>query len=337
MKEGMRRLAWGLLTLLGASILAFLLMRVLPGDPARLAAGDLATKERVAAQAQAMGLDQPLPVQYYRFITHFLTGDWGYAYSVGRPARAEILERLPASLELGLFAFLIAIVAAVGLALLATYTRRRWVDVGIRGLSSFGLATPQFWLALVLLVVFSQQLGLTPGPEGRLSAGVTPPPARTGLYVLDGILAGQWNVAMNALSHLILPAVVLAMVPASFLMRLLRANLMETSRDQYMLVLRAKGTPRRQSFLAHAFPNAALPTITAGGLILAELLAGSVLTEKVFAWSGVGSLVVDSILAKDFAVVQSFIFLSALAYVVVNTVVDVAYGIIDPRIRSVAR
>jgi peptide/nickel transport system permease protein len=130
---------------------------------------------------------------------------------------------------------------------------------------------------------------------------------------------------------------VLAAVPTAFLLRLLRANLMETGREQYMLVLRAKGASRPSAFLKHAFPNAALPTITAGGLILAELLAGSVLTEKVFGWPGVGSLVVDSVLAKDFSVVQSFIFLSALAYVVVNTVVDVAYGVIDPRIRSVTR
>ena len=161
------------------------------------------------------------------------------------------------------------------------------------------------------------KLGLTPGPEGRLSAGVAPPPARTHFYVIDALISGEWSTAGNALSHLILPAIVLAAVPASFLLRLLRANLMETSREQYMLVLRAKGTPRAKAFLSHAFPNAALPTITAGGLILAELLAGSVLTEKAFGWPGVGSLVVDSILAKDFSVVQSFIFLSALAYVVV--------------------
>lgn len=336
MQSALRRIGWGLSTLFGASVLAFLLMRVLPGDPARLAAGDLASEDTVRAQAHAMGLDLPLPEQYVKFISGFFSGDWGFAYSIGRPARQELLTRLPASLELGLFAFLIAILAAVLLAVLAAYTRSRVVDGVIRGLSSVGLATPQFWLALVLLVVFSQQLKLAPGPEGRLSNGRVPPPKTTGLYVLDGIIHGQFGTAVNALTHLILPAVVLATVPAAFLLRLLRANLMEMSREQFMLVLKAKGSSRRASFLRHAFPNAALPTITAGGLILAEMLAGSVLTEKVFGWPGVGSLVVDSILAKDFSVVQSFIFLSAVAYVLVNTAVDVLYGLIDPRIRSAA-
>ncbi|GAB7005004.1 ABC transporter permease [Nocardioides sp. AN3] len=337
MRMTLHRLGWGISTLFGASVLAFVLMRVLPGDPARLAAGDLATPEKVAETAKSMGLDQPLYVQYWKFVSGFFTGDWGFAYSVGSPARQEITSRLPASIELGLFAFVVGITAAVTFALLAVFTRRRWVDVAIRGVASVGLATPQFWLALVLLVIFSERLGWFPGPEGRLSPGVQAPDGPTHLYVVDGLLAGQPSVAWDALLHLILPGLVLAMVPAAFLLRLLRGNLMETSREQYMLVLRAKGTPRSKAFLKHAFPNAALPAITAGGLILAEMLAGSVLTEKAFGWPGVGSLVVDSILAKDFSVVQSFIFLSAIAYVVVNTFVDIAYGVIDPRIRSVAR
>lgn len=336
MKQVLSRIGWGLATLFGASVLAFVLMRVLPGDPARLAAGDLATKQRVAAQAHAMGLDRSLPVQYWKFISGFVRGDWGFAYSIGRPARAEILSRLPASLELGVTAFVFGVGVALALALAAAYSRRRWVDVAIRTISSIGLATPQFWLALILLMVFSEKLGLTPGPEGRLSPNLAPPPARTHFYVIDSILAGQWQTASDALAHLILPAIVLGTVPAAFLLRLLRANLLETSREQYMVVQRAKGSPRRRAFLRHAFPNAALPTVTASGLILAEMLAGSVLTEKAFGWPGVGSLVVDSVLAKDFAVVQSFIFLSALAYVVVNTTVDVVYRIIDPRIRSTA-
>lgn len=337
MTSALHRIGWGISTLFGASVFAFLLMRVLPGDPARLAAGELATPDKVAAMAQEMGLDQPLHVQYWRFISGFFTGDWGFAYSIGSPAREEIVGRLPASTELGLFAFVVGISAAVTFALLAAYTRFRWVDAVIRAVSAIGLATPQFWLALVFLMLFSERLGWFPGPEGRLSPDVTPPDGPTGLYVIDGLVHGQPGVSWDALVHLVLPGIVLATVPAAFLLRLLRGNLMETSRDQYMVVLRAKGTPKSRAFLKHAFPNAALPTITAGGLVLAEMLAGSVLTEKAFGWPGVGSLVVDSILAKDFAVVQSFIFLSAVAYVVVNTTVDVTYGVIDPRIRSAAR
>lgn len=331
------RVGWGVATLFGASVLAFLLMRVLPGDPARLAAGELASEDAVRARAVEMGLDQPLPLQYLRFIRDFVTGDWGYAYSIGTPAREAILGRLPATVELAILAFVIGVSVGVSLALLAAYTRRRWVDVVIRGLSSLGMATPQFYMALILLLVLSQGLGLFPGPEGRLTPGLAEPPHRTGMFTVDAMLAGQWATASDAFAHLILPAVVLAMVPAAFLLRLLRSNLLETSREQYMLVLRAKGTPRGRSYVRHAFPNAALPTITASGLLLAELLAGSILAEKVFGWPGVGSLVADSVLSKDFAIVQSFVFLSALIYVVVNTLIDVVYGLVDPRIRSASR
>ncbi|MEV6122718.1 MULTISPECIES: ABC transporter permease [unclassified Streptomyces] len=337
MRTLLTKAGWGLATALGASLLAFLLMRVLPGDPARLAAGELASEETVRAQETAMGLDQPIPVQYVKFLTSFFQGDWGFAYSVGQPARHEITSRLPASLELGLFAFAIAVTTAVCLAVLATYSRRAWVDRLVRGVSSIGLGTPQFWLGLILLVLFSQALPLLPGPEGRLSPGFEPPPSTTGLHTVDALLAGEPATAWNAVQHLILPGVVLALVPCAFLIRLLRGNLLESLRGQYMVVLRAKGVSRRASFVRHAFPNAALPTITAAGLVLAEMLAGSVLTEKVFGWPGVGSLVVDSILRKDFAVVQAFVFLSAIAYVVLNTVVDLLYGVIDPRIRSAAR
>jgi ABC-type dipeptide/oligopeptide/nickel transport system permease component len=326
----------GAATVFGASIVSFVIMRVLPGDPARLAAGELATEENVANMAASMGLDQPLHVQYLRYIGGFLTGDWGFAYSIGRPARDEILARLPATLELGLLAFVLAVVGAVVLATWAVYAKRRAVDVAVRGGSSLGFGTPPFWIALILLLVAANWLPFLPGPDGRLGGDTAAPPGRTGLMTVDALLAGQWSTALDALSHLLLPAIALAVVPCAFMIRLLRSNLMETSREPYMTVLRAKGTPRHRAFLRHALPNAALPALTAAGLVLAELLIGSVLVEKAFNWPGVGTLLVDSVLRQDFVVVQSFVLLSAVLYVVVNTIVDLLYGVIDPRLKGSA-
>ena len=331
-----KRVAWGLATLFGASVIAFILMRVVPGDPARQAAGELSSQAAVQAEAHSMGLDRPLPVQYFRFVKGFFTGNWGFAYSMGIPARQAITSHLMATVELAFYAFVIAAVISLVLAVLAAYTRNRLVDGTIRALSSVGMATPQFYLALVALVLFTQRLHLLSGPEGRLSPNLSPPPHVTGFYTIDALLNGNLTVFGSAVSHLLLPCLVMSVVPTSFLMRLLRANLLETSRDHYMLVLTAKGTSRLSAYLRHALPNAALPTITAGGLILAEMLVGSVLTEKAFSWPGVGELVVSAVGAKDFSVVQSFVMLSAFAYVLVNTVVDLLYGVIDPRVRSMA-
>lgn len=317
----------------GASIIAFLFMRVLPGDPARLIVGPLATEQAVKVQQQAMGLDKSLPEQYWLYIKGFFTGDWGFAYSAGQPVKQQILDRLPASSELGLYAFLIAFLGAVLLALVATYRRRRVVDGAIRGLSFFGLGTPPFWLGLVALLLFSEHWHIFPGPDGRLGPNTTPPPTVTHFYTIDALIAGQWSTAADAYRHLALPALTLAFAPFAFLVRLLRANLLDISRENFIVVVRSKGLGRWRAHTGHALPNAFLPTLTASGLLLAQLLAGSVLVEKVFNWPGIGALIVDSILRQDNAVVQTFVLLSAFAYVFVNFAVDLLYGVIDPRVR----
>ncbi len=327
------KLVGAVVTIFGASLVAFLFLRVLPGNPARLIVGPLATQQAIKAQEQAMGLDRPLYVQYWRYISDFFRGDWGFAYSAGQPVTTQIGSRLPASIELGLYAFAFAFVLAVLLALVATYRRRPLVDGAVRALSFFGLGTPPFWFGLIALLVFSEELHWLPGPDGRLTASVQPPPAVTHLYTVDALIAGQWSTFGNALEHLVLPAITLGLASFAFLVRLLRANLLDVSREPFLLFARGKGLGRWEAYARHALPNAFLPTLTAGALILAQLLAGSVLVEKVFNWPGVGGLVVDSILRQDYAVVQTFILLCAVAYVVVNLVVDVLYGVIDPRVR----
>jgi ABC-type dipeptide/oligopeptide/nickel transport system permease component len=328
-----KRLVGSLGAIFGASLVAFVVMRVIPGDPARLIVGPLAPPGAVKSIRADLGLDQPLYVQYLKYIGHFFQGDWGYSYNLGQNVTTAIGDRLPATIELGLFAFFFTMLAAVVLALLVTYRHRPLVDRIVRGVSYLGFGTPPFFVAIILLIVFSSTLGILPGPEGRLSPQAAAPPTVTHLYTVDALLAGDPATFWDALKHLILPAIALGLAEFSFLVRLLRANLLEISRDPFLTVARGKGLGRWTAFRRHALPNAFLPTMTAGGILLGEFLAGSVLVEKVFAWPGVGNLVVDAILKQDFAIVQTFILLSAFMFVAVNLAVDLLYAVIDPRVR----
>lgn len=319
---------------LGASIVSFVFLRLAPGDPARLVAGPLASPEQLARIEADMGLDEPVVVQYWDYISDFFRGDWGFSFGTGQQVTTLMADRLPASIELGLYAFLGAFATAVALALVATYRRRPLLDGAVRFTTFLGLGTPPFWLGLLVLLLFFVWLGWLPGPEGRLTPGTIEPPEKTGLLTIDALLAGEWATLWDAFKHLILPAFALGFAAFGFLLRLLRANLLEVGREPFLVVARSKGLTRWAAYTRHALPNAFLPTLTAAGLILAQLLAGSVLVEKVFNWPGVGALVVDSILRKDFAFVQTFILLSAIAYVLVNALVDLLYGVIDPRVRS---
>jgi peptide/nickel transport system permease protein len=328
-----KRLLGSIGAIFGASLVAFIVMRVVPGDPARLIVGPLAPPGAVQSIRQELGLDQPIYTQYFKYITHFFQGDWGYSYNLGQNVTTAIGDRLPASIELGLFAFFFTTLFAIVLALLVTYRHRPMLDRTVRGVSYLGFGTPPFFVAIILLIVFSSTLHILPGPEGRLSPDATPPPAVTHLYTVDALIAGQPATFWDAFKHLILPAIALGLAEFSFLVRLLRANLLEVSREPFITVARGKGLGRWSAFRQHALPNAFLPTLTAAGLLLGEFLAGSVLVEKVFAWPGVGALVVDAILKQDFAVVQTFILLCAFMFVTVNLVVDLLYAVVDPRVR----
>jgi len=328
-----KRLLGSLGAIFGASIIAFVVMRVVPGNPARLIIGPLATPQAVSSLNHQLGLDQPIYTQYWLYISHFFQGEWGYSYAEGQSVSTLIGERLPATIELALFAFVITMVASVGLALLVTYRHRPIADRVLRGIAYVGFGTPPFFVALILLIVFFSTLGILPGPEGRLSQQAIPPPTVTHMYTLDALIAGDPGTFWDAFKHLILPGVALGIAQFAFLVRLLRANLLEISREPFITVARGKGLRRWTAFRRHALPNAFLPTLTAGGLVLGEFLAGSVLVEKVFNWPGVGTLVYEAILKQDFAVVQTFILLSAVMFVIVNLVVDLLYAVIDPRVR----
>jgi len=327
------RLLGSIGAVLGATILAFVIMRLLPGNPARLILGPLATQHAVNSLSQQIGLGRPIYVQYWRYISDFFQGNWGYSYSDGETVKKLIVERAPATIELALFSFVLAMLSAVALALLATYSHRPITDRIVRGASYIGFGTPPFFLALLLLIFFFKTFHLLPGPEGRLGVQAIPPPEVTGLYTVDALLAGQLHTFWEAVEHLILPSLALGISSWSFLVRLLRANLLEVSREPFITVARGKGLRRWTAFRRHALPNAFLPTLTAGGLVLGEFLAGSVLIERVFNWPGVGSLVFEAIIKQDYAIVQTFILLSAVLFVLVNLIVDLLYAVIDPRVR----
>jgi peptide/nickel transport system permease protein len=295
--------------------------------------GEFASQEAVDNLTEAMGLDEPLHVQYWNYIVNFFQGDWGFAYSAGQPVTELMGSRIPATLELGMFAFIFSFVGALALAILATYRRRPVVDGIVRSIASFGLGTPRFFLGLVALIIFSKHIPIFPGPDGRLSLEVEAPPTVTHLYTVDALIAGQWATFKDAFMHLVLPALTLGLPALAFLTRLLRANLLDVAREPFILVARGKGLRRSTAFVRHALPNAFLPTLAASGIVLGHVIAGSVLVEHVFNWPGVGALVVDGILGEDYAPVQAFVLLAAIVYVACNLLADILSGIIDPRVR----
>jgi ABC-type dipeptide/oligopeptide/nickel transport system permease component len=327
------RVLGSIAAILGASLLAFVIMRVLPGDPARIVLGPLASPKALAEVRHELGLDNSLVVQYWNYITNFLRGDWGYSYTLNASVKSLFVERFPATIELALFSFFFTMATAVVLALLSTYRRRPLTDAGVRIASYLGFGTPPFFLGILLLLVFFKWLHILPGPEGRLGVGVGAPPSVTGLYPIDALLAGNLSLFWESIEHLILPAVALGVASFSFIVRLLRANLLEVSREPFLTVARGKGLSRWSAFRRHALPNAFLPTLTTAGLVLGEFLAGSVLVERVFDWPGIGSLVYEAIVKQDFVIVQTFVLLSAVVFVLVNLLVDLLYAVIDPRVR----
>jgi peptide/nickel transport system permease protein len=328
------RILTSIVAIFGASVLSFVFLRLAPGDPVGLVLGQFATPEAVAKLTHELRLDEPVLQQYAHYITAFLRGDWGFSYSNGQPVRTLMGARLPASIELALFAFAFTIVGATSLALVSTYRRRRGLSRAVDTINFLGLGLPQFWLGLMLLVLFSQDTHIFPGPEGRLGTGVSAPHSITGLYTVDALLTLNFSVFFDAFWHLLLPGVVLGLHSMAFLCRVLQANLDEVGREPYVLVAEGKGLSRWQAFIRHALPNALVPSLTASGVLLGLLLSGGVLVETTFQWPGVGALVTAGVGRQDFSIVQAFVLLSAIVFVLVNLVVDLLIARIDPRIRE---
>jgi ABC-type dipeptide/oligopeptide/nickel transport system permease component len=325
------RLGQLLLVLFGVSVVVFIAMHLLPGDVATLLLGDRATVASLARLRHQLGLDQPVIVQYWRFITGALSGDFGTSLRDNRPAFAEVLAAFPVTLQLTLAALLLAVAIGVPLGVFAALNEGRWIDTAITTPTLFGVSMPVFWLGLMALLLFSEKLGWLP-VGGVMPIGTTM--ARpTGLSVVDAILSGRFTLVVEALRHLLLPAATLATIPLALITRITRGEMLSSMHLDHVRTARAKGLPEARVIRAHILRNALIPIITVIGLQLGLLLSGAVLTETIFSLPGLGRLMVDGILARDYPLVQAGALFVAAVFVLVNFGVDLCYAALDPRIR----
>ncbi|MEW2633751.1 ABC transporter permease [Streptomyces sp. NPDC048389] len=326
-----RRLLQLIPTLLGLSVLLFLWLNRLPGGPASAILGERATEAEVARINRALGLDQPVYVQYWRFLKRIFELDLGTSVQTGRPVWDEFTTRFPATVELSVLAIILAVVVGIPLGYLAAKHRGGWLDVASVSGSLIGICIPVFFLALILKGVFAVNLGLFP-TFGRLDTGMNATDV-TGFAVLDGLLTGELDASLDAIHHLILPAVALSSIPLAVIVRMTRASVLEVLGEDYVRTAESKGLEKKVVRGRHVLRNALLPVITAVGLLTGSLLSGAVLTESVFSFNGIGNFIRTSIDARDYPVLVGFILFIAMVYVLINLLVDLAYSIIDPRVR----
>jgi len=330
----LRRAAALVLLSVGITLVAFAFTQVVPGDPVAANLGEQAAADPAAVQAfeERYGLDEPIPVQYWRYLTNLLHGDLGESLQDHQPVRQNLATYVPATAELAILSTIIAILVGVTFGVVAAVRWNRPTDHLLRVVSLAGISMPTFWVALVALYVFFFRLGWFPGGD-RLDPGLLAPPHKTGSYTVDALLAGQWATAWDAFHHLILPALVLAAYNVGLLTRYTRSAVLEVIRNDYVRAARAKGLPEATVLVRHVL-RAALPSVvTVIGLIFANVLTGTVLVETIFAWPGVGQYAYRSAVTLDLPSIMGVSLFVAVVYITVNFVVDVLYGVIDPRIR----
>jgi peptide/nickel transport system permease protein len=329
----LRRLALMVPVLVGLSILLFAWVRALPGDPARALLGERATPEGLARVNDAYGFDKPLLQQYLTYVTALLHGDFGSSIQTGQPVVDSFTERFPATVELALAALLFAVVLGVPLGYLAARRQGRPLDTFVVSGSLLGVVTPVFFLAILLKLVFADTLHWLPTSlrqDPRIDATHV-----TNFYVLDGILTREWDAAWDAGLHLVLPAIALGTIPLAIIVRITRASVAEVVHEDYVRTAEAKGLARGTVSRRHVMRNALLPVVTTIGLQAGLLLSGAVLTETVFSFNGIGQYLFEAIGQRDYPVLQGFIIFIAIVYSLINLLVDLSYGVIDPRVRAV--
>ena len=329
----LKRLLLAIPSLIGVVIVTFLLTRALPGDPAAYFAGPAATREAIEQIRSKLGLDQPLPVQFVRYVSDLVRGDMGSALTTGQPVAAEIRARLPASAELTLVGLVFSMLIAVPLGILAATRPNSLIDHACRIVATAGVSLPVFFTGLVLVYVFYYLLGYAPAPLGRLDVFYSAPPAVTGFYLIDSIIAADWEVFRASLKQLALPALTLGIFSLAPIARMTRASMLAVLASDFVRTARASGLSPYTVVFTYAFRNAMLPVITTLGMVFSFLLGANVLVEKVFAWPGIGSYAVEALIASDFAPVQGFVLTMAVMYVALNLLIDILYVLIDPRVR----
>ncbi|RYH07307.1 ABC transporter permease subunit [Tropicimonas sp. IMCC6043] len=320
-------------TFIGVTLIAFSFIRVLPGDPIIVMAGERGMSEERYAELQTQfGFDQPIFIQYWDYMTGVLQGDLGQSFVTKKPVFDEFFALFPATLELSICAITLAILLGIPAGVIAAINRGKFFDRALMSSALVGYSMPIFWWALLMIIVFSGILGWTP-VSGRISLMYFFDDV-TGFMLIDSLLSGQKGAFASAVSHLILPTIVLATIPLAVIARQTRSAMLEVLSEDYIRTARAKGLPPARITYVHALRNALIPVITVIGLLVGTLLAGAILTETIFSWPGIGKWMVDSIYRRDYPVVQGGLILIAVMVMVVNLTVDVLYGLINPKIRK---
>ncbi len=329
-----KRLLYMLVMLIGVATLVFILTKMVPGDPAtaNLSQQALSDPTIVAAYRAKYGLDKPVLVQYFLYMKSLLQFDLGTSIRTNQSVLSDLARCYPATIELAFFAIIIASILGILFGIISAVKRNSLIDQFVRAVSVVGVSIPAFWFALLMLYFFYYKLGWFPG-TGRLSSYFSAPTTVTGMYVIDSLLDGNLAKASNAFSHLILPGIVLAAFTMGLIARTTRSNLLDTMSTDYIRTARAKGLSGTMLIIKHALGNALIPVLTVIGLGLGNLLGGMVLVETIFQWPGVGQYAYNSVTALDYPAIIGVALLIALNYMVINTVVDILYGVIDPRVR----
>lgn len=328
-----RRMAYMLVALFGVSLVTFVVTRVLPGNPVYLLVGAMADESTVAAITERLGLDRPIYEQYFRYMGQLLSGDLGDSLQTSKSVTFDIGSRWPATIELASSALILALCWSVPFGIVSALRRRSILDRLANFFSGLGVSVPEFWLGMILLLVFFGILEWAPAATGRTQGGAAPE-HRTGLYIIDALITRDWEAFKAAAKQLILPATTLALTVGAPLLRITRGFMRETMASHHIRSARALGVPERSIVLRHALPNVLLPVSTMVAILYGYLLGGTVLVEVVFAWPGIGKYAIEAINASDFSPVVAVVLLSALSYLLVYLVMDLLHFVIDPRTRT---
>ena len=331
-----QRLWQSALTLLGLALIMFVIARVIPGDPARLSLGPLATDAQVAALRHDLGLDQPLPAQFGHYLSGVVRGDFGQSLVTRQAVAQDIRNRLPATIELVLAASLLVAVVGVGLGALAARYRGRWFDVLVRALALLGVVTPSFFVGILLQLLFGYFLNVLP-VSGQLNFDTPYSGGPTGMALIDGLITGHGALAWDAARHLILPATALALGDLSQIARVTRAAMLDNSRTDYMRAQRSYGIPERLLTFKYLLRPSFIPSLTLLGLAFASLLGNAFLVELVFSWPGIASYASTAILQKDFNAIMSVVLVFGVFFILSSILVDLLAGVVNPRLRLLGR
>ena len=326
------RLIGAIPNLIGVVVITFLLTRALPGDPAAFFAGQAASVEAVEQIREKLGLNKSLMEQFVLYLRDLAHGDFGMSLSTGQPVATEIVQRLPASLELTFVGLLFAVSIALPLGMLAATRPGSWIDQLCRLVTTAGVSLPTFFTGLLLAYVFYFLLGIAPSPLGRLDPVYSAPAAITGMYLIDSLLTGEGALFRAAASQIVLPAVTMGLFVLAPLARMTRASMLGVLSSDFVRTARASGLTGSTVLITYAFRNALLPVVTTLGMVFSFLLGSNVLVEKVFAWPGIGSYAIESLTASDYAPIQGFVLTMGVLYVLLNLLIDLAYALIDPRV-----